>query len=160
MAPDAFVCPITHEAMEKPVVAADGHSYERAAITQWLTPLTNGGTARSPMTKRADGDGVGPEHLAAQGHRRVAGATAGDAAHPRPRGAQSVRRARRRVVRDGARGHAQDARARAARRGEDAQRDALSIITRVSRRSCARTSSRSKAPTVCAGSSGRVRRAA
>ena len=44
--PDEFLCPITQEMMENPVVAADGHTYERAAIVQWLqghrtSPLTN-----------------------------------------------------------------------------------------------------------------------
>ena len=29
-------CPITHEPMHDPVVAADGHTYERHAITRWL----------------------------------------------------------------------------------------------------------------------------
>ncbi len=42
----AAICPITQELMEDPVVCADGHSYERAAITQWLlsrdtSPCTN-----------------------------------------------------------------------------------------------------------------------
>jgi hypothetical protein len=44
-APDAFTCAITREVMEEPVVAADGHSYERSAIEQWLRR-----SARSPMT--------------------------------------------------------------------------------------------------------------
>ena len=40
------MCPITFDVMDRPVVAADGHSYEFAAITQWLashatSPLTN-----------------------------------------------------------------------------------------------------------------------
>ena len=44
--PEDFLCPITQELMEDPVIAADGHSYERAAITLWLqghhsSPLTN-----------------------------------------------------------------------------------------------------------------------
>jgi hypothetical protein len=34
--PEDFVCPITHQLMEDPVVASDGHTYERNAITQWL----------------------------------------------------------------------------------------------------------------------------
>jgi hypothetical protein len=42
----ACICPITQDVMEDPVVCADGHSYERAAITQWLlardtSPCTN-----------------------------------------------------------------------------------------------------------------------
>lgn len=39
------ICPITHEIMEEPVICADGHSYERKAIAEWLSqnktsPLT------------------------------------------------------------------------------------------------------------------------
>ena len=44
--PVDYLCPITHELMVDPVVTADGQSYERAAIEQWLkhstlSPLTN-----------------------------------------------------------------------------------------------------------------------
>ena len=45
--PRAFVCPITAEVMIEPVVCADGHTYEKAAIENWLgrgrttSPLTN-----------------------------------------------------------------------------------------------------------------------
>ena len=45
--PEAFVCPITQEQMDDPVVALDGHSYSRAAIQDWFrqgrlsSPLTN-----------------------------------------------------------------------------------------------------------------------
>ena len=44
--PADYVCPITHEIMTDPVVTADGQSYERYAIEQWLrhstlSPLTN-----------------------------------------------------------------------------------------------------------------------
>ena len=44
--PHSFLCPITCDVMDRPVVAADGHSYELEAITQWLqshttSPLTN-----------------------------------------------------------------------------------------------------------------------
>jgi len=44
--PSAFYCPITHEVMTDPVIAADGHTYERGAIKRWLTthntsPTTN-----------------------------------------------------------------------------------------------------------------------
>jgi hypothetical protein len=44
--PYALVCPITCDVMERPVVAADGHSYELEAITRWLesrntSPLSN-----------------------------------------------------------------------------------------------------------------------
>ena len=43
----ACICPITHEVMEDPVVCADGHSYERAAITQWLLARSGLGAAAS-----------------------------------------------------------------------------------------------------------------
>ena len=44
--PDGFLCPITQDVMKEPVILADGHSYERAAIVDWLcrsnrSPLTN-----------------------------------------------------------------------------------------------------------------------
>lgn len=44
--PSDIICPVTQEIMVDPVVAMDGHSYERSAIEQWLTkkktsPQTN-----------------------------------------------------------------------------------------------------------------------
>jgi serine/threonine protein kinase len=45
--PDGFICPITQDVMKDPVILiADGHSYERKAILDWLqrggrSPLTN-----------------------------------------------------------------------------------------------------------------------
>ena len=33
---DEFICPITYELMREPVVASDGHTYEKAAIEKWL----------------------------------------------------------------------------------------------------------------------------
>lgn len=43
--PSIFICPITREAFEDPVVAADGYTYERSAIVQWLR-----NNSKSPMT--------------------------------------------------------------------------------------------------------------
>jgi hypothetical protein len=43
--PDCFLCPLTFEIMQDPVVMADGQSYERAAIEEWLAR-----SDRSPMT--------------------------------------------------------------------------------------------------------------
>ena len=42
----AFTCPLTKDVMVDPVLAADGHNYERAALEQWLarnafSPVTN-----------------------------------------------------------------------------------------------------------------------
>lgn len=33
---DEFLCPITYELMREPVVAMDGHTYEKHAIEKWL----------------------------------------------------------------------------------------------------------------------------
>ncbi len=46
----SFQCPITHEVMRDPVMAADGHSYERAAITRWIGRAVPGAPTRSPCT--------------------------------------------------------------------------------------------------------------
>ena len=35
--PESFRCPISQEIMRDPVVTADGHTYERDRIAQWLT---------------------------------------------------------------------------------------------------------------------------
>ncbi|CAD7700289.1 unnamed protein product [Ostreobium quekettii] len=44
--PRQLLCPITHELMEDPVVAHDGHTYEKSAIVEWFrnrnsSPMTN-----------------------------------------------------------------------------------------------------------------------
>ena len=41
----SMVCPITQVLMTDPVVAADGHSYERSAIEHWMRTSN-----KSPMT--------------------------------------------------------------------------------------------------------------
>lgn len=43
--PRHFLCPITHELMEDPVIASDGQTYERAAIAAWFK-----NNMTSPMT--------------------------------------------------------------------------------------------------------------
>jgi len=51
---DEFVCPITKELITDPVIASDGHTYDRAAIEQWFygTGRNGSGTVRrsSPKT--------------------------------------------------------------------------------------------------------------
>ena len=44
--PDEFVCPITTELMTDPVLATDGHTYERSAIECWFAT----GKTSSPKT--------------------------------------------------------------------------------------------------------------
>lgn len=46
--PAEFLCPITTDVMQDPVILADGRSYERSAIEQWLAS-----SKRSPMTGAA-----------------------------------------------------------------------------------------------------------
>lgn len=52
----AHVCPITKVTMRDPVMAADGHSYERAAIERWfaqgglLSPMTGAALAHRELT--------------------------------------------------------------------------------------------------------------
>jgi hypothetical protein len=46
--PAHLLCPITQQLMEHPVVAADGHTYERAAMEAWLRSERARG--RSPLT--------------------------------------------------------------------------------------------------------------
>lgn len=40
-----FLCPITHDVLKDPVVAADGYTYERTAITRWFKT-----SRKSPIT--------------------------------------------------------------------------------------------------------------
>ncbi|KAF6262064.1 hypothetical protein COO60DRAFT_1699492 [Scenedesmus sp. NREL 46B-D3] len=47
--PSYFICPITAAVMKDPVVAADGFTYERGAISRWLQSQ---GMRRSPMTNK------------------------------------------------------------------------------------------------------------
>mmetsp|Transcript_55408 Transcript_55408/g.127352 ORF Transcript_55408/g.127352 Transcript_55408/m.127352 type:complete len:403 (-) Transcript_55408:29-1237(-) len=48
----AAMCPITQEIMEDPVVCADGHSYERSAITQWLLVRDTSPCTNTPLAHR------------------------------------------------------------------------------------------------------------
>lgn len=47
VAPEDYLCPISMEVMVDPVVASDGHSYERNCIERWFE-----GHDRSPKTNR------------------------------------------------------------------------------------------------------------
>lgn len=46
----AFECPITLTTMESPVLATDGYTYERDAITQWLLEHGTSPQTREPMS--------------------------------------------------------------------------------------------------------------
>ena len=48
---DEFLCPITCEVMFDPVVATDGHTYERSAIEKWLRTSTKSPRGGDPISK-------------------------------------------------------------------------------------------------------------
>ena len=48
--PPHLACPITQELMRDPVIAADGATYERQAITQWLRRNKGSPLTREPMS--------------------------------------------------------------------------------------------------------------
>jgi hypothetical protein len=56
--PDEFLCPITLELMTDPVLAEDGHTYERSAITDWFAK----GNGLSPKTITPMGRVITPNH--------------------------------------------------------------------------------------------------
>ena len=56
--PPSFCCPITHERMNDPVIAADGHTYERVAIARWLRHHGTSPSTNLPLKHR----GVIPNH--------------------------------------------------------------------------------------------------
>jgi len=57
--PDTFCCPISCEVMRVPVIAADGHTYERSCIEAWLAR----GKLTSPVTNEAlANDALIPNH--------------------------------------------------------------------------------------------------
>jgi hypothetical protein len=55
--PQAFLCPITFSVMRSPVVADDGHTYEKTAITQWLAHNNS-----SPITREKISNRFVPNH--------------------------------------------------------------------------------------------------
>ena len=56
---DDFICPITQEIMDDPVIAVDGHTYDRIAIEEWFTHKR-----ASPKTNsQLDSSALLPNHL-------------------------------------------------------------------------------------------------
>ena len=49
---ESAVCPITFEIMRDPVVAADGHTYEREALLRWLKGSNNSPATGAPLANR------------------------------------------------------------------------------------------------------------
>mmetsp|Transcript_60572 Transcript_60572/g.180116 ORF Transcript_60572/g.180116 Transcript_60572/m.180116 type:complete len:258 (+) Transcript_60572:1943-2716(+) len=57
--PDELVCPITFQLMVDPVVAADGHTYERSAVEDWLKTHNRSPKCNTPLDHKL----VVPNHL-------------------------------------------------------------------------------------------------
>ena len=59
--PDPFICPIMQdgEPMQDPVIAADGHTYERSGIAKWLTNHTTSPVTRAVLRNQE----LTPNHL-------------------------------------------------------------------------------------------------
>lgn len=49
--PKDFLCPITQDIMNKPVVAADGYTYEKAAIIKWIKKKGTSPITREELSK-------------------------------------------------------------------------------------------------------------
>ena len=47
---EVFCCPISGALMKDPVIAPDGHSYDRHSIIQWLANKAESPITRQPMT--------------------------------------------------------------------------------------------------------------
>lgn len=50
--PSYFTCPITQDLIRDPIVLEDGHSYEKAAIFQWLTSHNTSPLTNKPLTTK------------------------------------------------------------------------------------------------------------
>lgn len=59
-------CPITFEIMKDPVLASDGHTYEREAIERWIKEKKTSPVTRQPMTSATLTPNYSIKHLIAQ----------------------------------------------------------------------------------------------
>ncbi|KAJ0909734.1 putative U box domain, Zinc finger, RING/FYVE/PHD-type [Helianthus annuus] len=51
--PNHFICPIRKDVMVDPCVAADGYTYDRSAIEQWLEESDSSPMTNLPLTSRS-----------------------------------------------------------------------------------------------------------
>jgi len=58
--PDDYLCSITHELMRDPVIAADGHTYERRVIEEWLEEHSTSPKTGAEIESKA----LFPNHMA------------------------------------------------------------------------------------------------
>ena len=57
--PDEYLCPISHELMEDPVFATDGHTYERREIERWFQKKLTSPKTSAPLETSA----IFPNHV-------------------------------------------------------------------------------------------------
>jgi hypothetical protein len=50
--PDHFICPISLEIMQDPVICCDGNTYERREITHWLSNHDTSPKTNLPLTNK------------------------------------------------------------------------------------------------------------
>merc|ERR1719198_109333 len=60
-----LMCPIMHERMSEPVLAADGHTYERQAIERWLQMHNTSPMTGAPLAHRYLTENFALRHLIA-----------------------------------------------------------------------------------------------
>jgi ribosomal protein S25 len=49
--PEEYICPVTQDIMVDPVIAQDGHTYERKNITEWVEKHGTSPITREPLSK-------------------------------------------------------------------------------------------------------------
>eukprot|EP00210_Caulerpa_lentillifera_P006949 g6644.t1 len=63
---ECIYCPITFEVMKDPVIAADGHTYERRAIEQWLRRKQESPVTRQPISSTLLTPNLAIKHIITQ----------------------------------------------------------------------------------------------
>mmetsp|Transcript_62667 Transcript_62667/g.176679 ORF Transcript_62667/g.176679 Transcript_62667/m.176679 type:complete len:870 (-) Transcript_62667:138-2747(-) len=66
-----FMCPIMHERMREPVLAADGHTYERQAIEKWLQCHNTSPMTGAPLVHRYLTENFALRHVIATYEARI-----------------------------------------------------------------------------------------
>ena len=127
--PEEFMCPITHDMMVDPVVALDGHSYERTAIQAVL----DSANPRSPLTREVLSRALHPNINLRQRIERHEGDLDGVAAQFEAR-VQEVAAERAAAAAEAAQLQEEPRRERSRRREEPAEGEEPEAARRVQRR--------------------------
>ena len=71
--PQQYLCPITLVMMRDPVITADGHTYERAAIEEWLEAHSTSPCTGAPLAHRVLAPSIALRQLILEFESKVAG---------------------------------------------------------------------------------------